>query len=165
MPAVSRPSLTQYIDDAMRRTRLDAVKIERATGVPASWTRQLKAGRMGGNADATRVHAVAETLHLDEAELWAYLGRMDLVAQLRQGSPRKEPGEDAGLLAAMTAALLAQAEALTDLRAELRETRDDAHAEREAMTRMLARLEARLSELQPHAGTAAAAAAPDRDRP
>lgn len=121
---MNRPSLTQYLDDAMRLGRTDAVALERETGVPASWTRQLKAGRMKGNADPERVAKIAKALHLDEAELWQYLGRFDLVAAIRA---RPEPDTTEGATADIAAAIRDQTKVFEQLllatQAEAREAK------------------------------------------
>ncbi len=119
---MARETITDLIDGAMRAARTDAAKIERATGVPAGWTRQLKAGRVGGGADPDRVKLVAAALGLDEARLWALLGRMDLVAAVRgdvslagsDGTPHVTP-ELAALIAAQTEAIREQTAAFTAL--------------------------------------------------
>lgn len=158
VPAVApSPTLHDLIDTAMHRLRTDAVKIEHATGVPADWTRQLKAGRMKGNAHPDRVHKVAAALQLDEAEVWALLGRYDIVAALRmQPETKKEPGTDAGLVAEVRDLLAAQTamftELLVDARAERKALEEQAEALETAVRAMAARLaalEAKAREARP----------------
>lgn len=89
---MARLTLTEYIDDAMTRSRTDGAQIERETGVPASWIRNLKAGRIKNRPDAQRLRLLAGALKVPEAELWTYLGRMDMVASLRQRTDAQEDG-------------------------------------------------------------------------
>jgi hypothetical protein len=129
MPDVTKPSLTQFIDDAMRQRRTDAARIQRDTGLDANWTRQFKAGRMKSRPDPDRVHTLAGALGVDEAELWQYLDRYDMVSALRSQPASPQPDEAPTLAAALMA-----------LTTELAKWRD----ERVAMQRRIVALEARL---------------------
>lgn len=161
MRAVSRPSLYDYIDAAMTRTHRDAVQIERLTGVPASWTRNLKNGRIQGRPDADRLGKVAQALGLDEAELWAYFGRADMIAAIRaQPADVKEPGagEPAGLVDAITA-LTAE---LTAMRLE----REAAQQERANLAERVESLERTIEALaQSRHSEQGGGASPERHAP
>jgi transcriptional regulator with XRE-family HTH domain len=101
MPGVARPTLTQFIDEAMRLRHTDAARIERETGLDASWTRQFKAGRMESRPDPDRIHTLAGALGVDEAELWQYLGRYDMVAAIRNTPARVEEQTSVDLATAL----------------------------------------------------------------
>lgn len=83
---MTRLTFADYLDRAMKRMHTDSRKLESDTGVPASWTRNLKSGRIKGAPDEDRLAKIVAALQLDAVEVWKYLGRFDKVAELR-GEP------------------------------------------------------------------------------